>query len=142
MSRLAGKVAWITGAGSGIGEATALALAAEAAAVVLTGRRKEPLEEVAELVRQSGGVGHVQPGDMSQSATGTRIADYIEREFGRLDILVNNAGTNIPARSWQKLTSAGVDEVVGANLLSSFYGVIAALPMMRRQKDGVIINMA
>jgi NADP-dependent 3-hydroxy acid dehydrogenase YdfG len=142
MSALKGKVAWVTGAGSGIGEAAAIGLGAAGAAVVLTGRRRDPLERVAERIRKGGGTAHVQPGDMGRAATAGTIAAFIERELGRLDILVNNAGVNIPDRSLQTLTPSGVDEVVQGNLSSAFYGVLAVLPIMRRQKDGVIINTA
>jgi NADP-dependent 3-hydroxy acid dehydrogenase YdfG len=55
---------------------------------------------------------------------------------------VNNAGSNIPDRSWKRLTAAGVDELIRANLSTAFHGAIAALPIMRKQKDGVIINIA
>src|SRR5690348_7571712 len=95
---LAGKVAWVTGAGSGIGEAAAIGLAAAGATIVLTGRRRDPLQAVAERIRQGGGRAHVQPGDMGEAATAGTIASFIERELGRLDILVNNAGVNIPDR--------------------------------------------
>jgi NADP-dependent 3-hydroxy acid dehydrogenase YdfG len=142
MPGLAGKVAWVTGAGSGIGEAGAKALAAAGAVVVLTGRRSDALQRVAEEIRKAGGTAHVQPGDMTKAETASTIAGFIERELGRLDILVNNAGTNIRDRSLQKLSASGVDEVIHGNLSSSFYGVLAALPIMRRQKDGVIINTA
>jgi NADP-dependent 3-hydroxy acid dehydrogenase YdfG len=142
MQRLKGKVAWVTGAGSGIGEAGALALAEEGATVVVTGRRKEPLEAVAARIAKEGGKARVHQGDMSKSADASRIMEAIEKEFGRLDILVNNAGSNIPDRSWKRLTPAGVDELIGANLSSAFHGALAALPIMRKQKDGVIINIA
>ncbi len=139
---LAGKVAWVTGAGSGIGEAAAIGLGAAGATVVLTGRRRDPVERVAEGIRKVGGTAHVQPGDMGRAATAGTIAAFIERELGRLDILVNNAGVNIPDRSLQTLSPSGVEEVVQGNLSSAFYGVLAVLPIMRRQKDGVIINTA
>ncbi|MBV8797475.1 MAG: SDR family NAD(P)-dependent oxidoreductase, partial [Hyphomicrobiales bacterium] len=142
MKRLKGKVAWVTGAGSGIGEAGALALAEEGASVMLTGRRKEPLEAVAARITKDGGTARVHPGDMSRSEDAARIAEAIEKEFGRLDVLVNNAGSNIPDRSWKRLTPAGVDELIRANLSSAFHAAIAVLPIMRRQKDGVIINIA
>jgi len=142
MPSLAGKVAWVTGAGSGIGEAGAKALAAAGAIVVLTGRRSDALQRVAGEVRKAGGTAHVQPGDMTKAETASTIAGFIERELGRLDILVNNAGMNIPDRGLQKLSPSGVDQVIQGNLSSSFYGVIAALPIMRRQKDGLIINTA
>src|SRR5271170_6646528 len=142
MKRLTGKVAWVTGAGSGIGEAGALALAEEGASVMLTGRRKEPLDAVAARIEKSGGAARVHIGDMTHAEDAARIADAIEKEFGRLDILVNNAGSNIPDRSWKKLTAAGADELIRANLSTAFHGAIAALPIMRKQKEGVIINIA
>jgi NAD(P)-dependent dehydrogenase (short-subunit alcohol dehydrogenase family) len=142
MTRLAGKVAWVTGAGSGIGEAAALALAGEGAAVVLTGRRAEPLQAVAARVKAAGGQAHVQPGDLMRAENAFAIAGFIETELGRLDILVNNAGLNIRERGWGELQPNGLDQVIGANLSSAFYCVLAALPMMRRQRDGVLINTA
>ena len=102
---LAGKVAWVTGAGSGIGEAAALALAREGAAVALTGRRREPLQAVADQIIKAGGKALVAPGDLGEQEAAGRIAAAIAKEFGRLDILVNNAGANMLERSWAKLTS-------------------------------------
>src|SRR5712692_2447357 len=90
--RFDGKIVWVTGGGSGIGEAAALALAGEGAAIVLTGRRPDPLEEVAGRIRNSGGTAHVQPGDLTDPAAVRRIGDFIKTELGRLDILLNNAG--------------------------------------------------
>ena len=80
MKRLDGKVVWVTGGGSGIGEAAAMTLAAEGAAVVLTGRREAPLNEVAAWIRDAGGVAHVQPGDLTDPAAVRRIGDYIKAE--------------------------------------------------------------
>jgi NADP-dependent 3-hydroxy acid dehydrogenase YdfG len=142
ISNLNGKVAWVTGAGSGIGEAAALALSGAGARVVLTGRRKEPLESVAARIQRAGGDAYVRPGDLTSAEAAQRTADFIDGQLKRLDILVNNAGTNIPDRSLQRLTSAGVDEVIHGNLSCAFYCVIAVLPIMRRQQDGVIINTA
>ena len=137
--QLEGQVAWVTGAGSGIGAAAAAALAKEGATVVLTGRRREKLEQVAARI---GSKADVQPGDMMQSAAVTAIADIIRKKFARLDILVNNAGLNIPDRSWAKLSPAGVDQVVTGNLSSAFYCVAAVLPMMRAQGGGLLIHTA
>ena len=142
MPQLKGKVAWITGAGSGIGEAAALAIAGEGATVVLTGRRRDPLEKVAGRIRDAGGTAHVQPGDLMDARAVERIAAFIKETLGRLDILVNNAGLNILERDWKRLTPAGVDELIKGNLSSAFYVVTAALPMMRAQKDGVLIHTA
>ncbi|MBV8097025.1 MAG: SDR family oxidoreductase [Acetobacteraceae bacterium] len=142
MAQLTGKVAWVTGAGSGIGEASALALASEGAAVVLTGRRTEALETVRAKIESKGGSAHVQAGDLMQSATAQRIAAWIQQTLGRLDILVNNAGLNIGQRAWGELTFEGADHVLGANLNNPFYCVIAALPLMRAQRGGVMIHTA
>ena len=99
MGTLTGKVAWVTGAGSGIGQAAAIALAAEGATVVLTGRRRAPLAETATTIKKAGGKADVQPGDLMKAASVTKIAKEIEDEHGRCDILVNNAGLNILDRS-------------------------------------------
>ncbi len=140
MDKLKSKVAWVTGAGTGIGEAAALALAAQGASVVLTGRRAEPLEKVARRITEAGGQAEVQTGDMMDSARVSAIAAHIEKSQGRLDILINNAGLNIQKRSWAELTPAGIDEVVRANLSGAFYAALAVLPMMRKQQDGLLIH--
>jgi NADP-dependent 3-hydroxy acid dehydrogenase YdfG len=140
MPRLAGKIAWITGAGSGIGEAAALALSDEGATVVLTSRRREPLERLAARIQQQGGDAHVQPADLMNAKSVQKIGEYIQQTFGRLDVLVNNAGLNIRDRHWDKLTPEGIDELVNGNLTQALYCVTVALPFMRAQKDGVLIH--
>ena len=139
MAHLDGKVAWVTGAGSGIGEAAAVALAQAGATVVLTGRRRAPLDQVAAAIGERA---HVMPGDMMDARAVQAIVDGIDGQFGRLDILVANAGLNIPDRDWTKLRADGVDDVIHANLSSAFYCAIAVLPVMRRQQDGVLIHTA
>lgn len=141
MPQLAGKIAWITGAGSGIGEAAAIALAEEGATVILTGRTRDKLETVANRINQTG-VAHVQPADLTKSAQVGAVAAWIKETFGRLDILVNNAGVNILDRHWDKLTPEGIDTLVQGNLMAALYCVQAVLPMMRAQQDGVIIHTA
>ncbi|WP_372622686.1 SDR family oxidoreductase [Falsiroseomonas sp.] len=140
MARLQGKVAWVTGAGSGIGEAAALMLAEEGAALVLTGRRRAPLEAVAAKVAAKGGTAEVQPADLMDPGAVKAIGAFIGQRFGRLDILVNNAGLNITPRRWSVLTTEGIDELVRGNLSSAMYCVTVALPFMRAQKDGVLIH--
>ncbi|MCU0887132.1 MAG: SDR family oxidoreductase [Rubritepida sp.] len=142
MAQLQGKVAWVTGAGSGIGEAGALALAAEGATVVLSGRTRAKLDAVAAAIAAKGGTAHVQPADMAKPAEVQKVADWIGATFGRLDILVNNAGLNITERAWSRLKPEGVQELVDGNLLSAFHGAIAALPLMRARKDGLMIHTA
>ena len=140
--RLSGKVAWVTGAGSGIGEAAALALAEEGAAIVLSGRRTAPLEAVAARIAAAGGVAETQPGDMTKPDDVARIAAAIAEKHRRLDLLVANAGVNIPDRDWADLSPAGAEAVISGNLTSVFYCVSAVLPIMRTQQDGVVIITA
>ncbi len=142
MTNLAGRVAWVTGAGSGIGEAAALALAGAGAALVLTGRRSEPLDAVASRIAAAGGTALAMPGDLTRPGTAGEIVAGIEARFGRLDILVNNAGLNIAARSWQDLDPAGIDAVIHGNLSAAFYCAAAALKPMRRARDGLLIHTA
>lgn len=142
MGRLQGKIAWVTGAGSGIGESAALKLAEEGATVVLTGRRREPLEEVAGRIRAAGGTAHVQPADLMKSAEVQKVADWIRKELGRLDILVSNAGLNITERDWKRISPEGIDELIHGNLSSAFYCARAVLPMMREQGGGLMIHTA
>ena len=140
MGKLEGKVAWITGAGSGIGEATAHAMAKEGAIVALTGRRKEPLDTVAHAIEKAGGKALVEPGDVMDKAMAPAVVARILKSAGRLDVLVNNAGTNVTARTFAVLTPENLDYVIQANLNGAYYCVLAVLPQMRAQKDGVLIH--
>jgi NADP-dependent 3-hydroxy acid dehydrogenase YdfG len=132
----------VTGAGTGIGEAAALALAREGAAIALTGRRREPLQAVADKITEAGGKARALLADLSEQEAASRIAAAIVKEFGRLDILVNNAGANVLERSWAKLNPERVKTVLDANLNSAFYCAVAALGIMRPQKDGLLIHTA
>jgi len=141
MARLTGKIAWVTGAGTGIGEAAALALAEEGATVILTGRRPAPLENVARRINQTGRA-HVQPADLTDSTQVENVGNYIRDSFKRLDILVNNAGINIVERHWDKLTPQSIDTMLKGNLSGALYCVTVALPFMRAQQDGLLIHTA
>jgi NADP-dependent 3-hydroxy acid dehydrogenase YdfG len=140
VSDLKGKVAWVTGAGSGIGEAAALALAREGAAVALSGRRWQPLQAVADKITDDGGTALVVAGDLGEQDAASRIATKIAEGLGRLDILVNNAGANIVERSWAKLTPERIKYMLDANLNGAFYCAHAALTVMRPQRDGLLIH--
>jgi NADP-dependent 3-hydroxy acid dehydrogenase YdfG len=142
VGRFEGKVVWVTGGGSGIGEAAALALAKEGASLVLTGRRREPLEGVAARIRDLGTTAHIQPGDLMQPAEVRRIGAFIASEIGRLDILLNNAGMNIANRHWDKLTPENASLMINGNLAAAAQCVTVALPIMRAQQDGVIVHTA
>jgi NADP-dependent 3-hydroxy acid dehydrogenase YdfG len=139
---LEGKVAWVTGAGSGIGEAAATALAAAGATIVLSGRREAPLEKVRSAIAAKGGRAHPEPGDMTDPARVQAIVETIGQRFGRLDILVNNAGVNVRERAWSELRPGGIDTVLAGNLSGAFYVAAACLPLMRAQKDGILIHTA
>jgi NADP-dependent 3-hydroxy acid dehydrogenase YdfG len=142
VGRLDGKVVWVTGGGSGIGEAAAMTLAGEGATVVLTGRREAPLEEVAGWIEAAGGTAHVQPGDLTDPVAVRRIGAFIADEIGRLDILLNNAGININDRHWDKLTPENAQLMINGNLAAAAQCVTVALPIMRARRDGLIIHTA
>lgn len=143
MRSIDGMVAWITGAGTGIGEATARRLAADGMTVILSGRREAPLEEVAEEIRSAGGKAAVIALDITDRATVLEAGKRIDVEYGRLDLQFNNAGTNVTQRTWREAATDpslldGWDTVIDANIKGVYNGVAAALPIMLRQKDGVI----
>lgn len=142
MTRLNGKVAWITGAGSGIGEAGAVALAGAGARVVLTGRRREALEGVARRIADRGGSASIEAGDVTDPERVSAIVTTIREKLNRLDIVVNNAGMNLKERHWEDLTPARIDMIIHSNLSSALYVAAAALEMMRQQRDGVLIHTA
>ena len=142
MISLTGKVAWITGAGTGIGLAGAKALADAGATVVLSGRRKEVLSLEAEKIRIKGGRSEVEALDVSDPKAVKKTAAAILSRHARVDILVNSAGLNVPNRHWKNQTIEGWREVIGINLDGSFYTTLAVLPGMRARKDGLVINVS
>jgi NADP-dependent 3-hydroxy acid dehydrogenase YdfG len=139
MAQLTGKVAWVTGAGTGIGQAAAIALARDGASVVLTGRRAEPLRATARTIGNSAVVEAV---DMAEAPAVMAVGARIKAKFGRLDVMVNNAGVNVLERRWKELDLARAKAMIDGNLTSALNGVMAALPMMRAQGDGLIVNVS
>ncbi len=142
MGQLDGKVAWITGGGTGIGEAGAKAMAADGATVILSGRREAPLRQAAESIAAAGGEAIVEPLDVADAAAAQAVADRIEQRFGRLDILVNSAGLNPTNRHWSDVSIAGWDQVIRVDLDGAYYCCRAVLPIMRAQRDGLVINVS
>jgi NADP-dependent 3-hydroxy acid dehydrogenase YdfG len=134
-------VAIVTGAGTGIGRASAIALAAEGARVALSGRRAGPLEEVAGVIRQGGGEALVVPGDVSKSEDVDRLMDTVVGRWGRIDVLFSNAGINTNRRNIFDISLEDWRAVVDINLSGSFYCARKALETMRRQQSGTIINL-
>lgn len=142
MGTLDGKVAWVTGGGTGIGKAGALALAAAGALVVLSGRRPEELAKVADAIRGRGGKAEVEPLDVADKAACLAAGQRIVERFGRCDILVNSAGLNTPKRFWKDLTPDSFSFVVDVNLNGTLNCIAAVLPAMRARKDGLVINIS
>jgi NADP-dependent 3-hydroxy acid dehydrogenase YdfG len=142
MQSLKGKVAWITGAGTGIGLAGARALAEAGATVVMSGRRREVLEAEAAAIAAAGGHAEVEALDVSDAADVQRVAEAVIARQGRVDILVNSAGLNVPKRFWKNQTVAGWNEVIRINLDGSYYCTAAVLPSMRARRDGLVINIS
>ncbi len=139
---LEGRIAWITGAGTGIGLAGARALAAGGAVVVMSGRRPDLLEREAEKIRAGGGKAEVEPLDVSDPGAVQRVAGAIAGRHGRVDILVNSAGVNFAKRFWRDQTVERWNQVIRINLDGTFYCTNALLPLMRAQKDGLVINIS
>jgi len=142
MSNNKKRVAWITGGGSGIGLAGAQELAKEGWTVVISGRRKDVLDEAAAGLAKAGGNVEAMVLDVSSAADAEKVAKAIVAKHGRIDLLVNSAGVNVPKRSWDDITTEGWDKLVDINLSGVMYCMRAVLPAMRAQKDGVIINVA
>src|ERR1700712_3177768 len=136
------RVAWVTGGGSGIGEAGAEALAADGWIVVVSGRRKDALDAVVAKIAASGGKAEAIALDVSKADDVNRTAEQILGRHGRIDLLVNSAGINVPKRSWADMELEGWDKLVEINLNGVLYCMHAVLPAMRAQKDGIIINVA
>ena len=142
MQSLEGKIAWITGAGTGIGLAGTRALAQAGATVVMSGRRGDVLEREAAAIRNSGGKATVEPLDVSDPDAVQRVAHAILSRHAKVDILVNSAGLNNPQRYWRDQTVDSWNQVIRINLDGTFYCTQAVIPSMRARKDGVVINIS
>jgi NADP-dependent 3-hydroxy acid dehydrogenase YdfG len=142
MGTLSGKVAWVTGAGSGMGLSGAQRLAAAGATVIMSGRRADVLEREADSIRKAGGKVEVEALDVSDAVSVQSVVQAILARHDRVDILVNSAGLNNPQRSWSNQTVAGWDQVIRVNLDGTFYCTHAVLPSMRARRDGLVINIS
>lgn len=136
------KFAAVTGAGTGIGRAAAIALAGAGFTVALIGRREESLRETQEAIRIAGGDAHVFPADVTDEASVDRAFAQIAQQFGRLDVLFNNAGRNAPAVPLDEYDFGVWNDVVATNLTGVFLCARAAWRLMKAQtpQGGRIIN--
>jgi 3-oxoacyl-[acyl-carrier protein] reductase len=137
-SSLAGSIALVTGGGTGIGREIALALGRSGAAVVVSGRRREPLRAVAGELEALGVRALEHPVDVRDPASVQSLVDATEREFGRIDVLVNNAATFVRGEV-VALDPKAWDDVLATNLTGAFLVSRAVLPGMIRRKSGSIV---
>jgi NADP-dependent 3-hydroxy acid dehydrogenase YdfG len=141
VAELSGKVAAITGASSGIGEATAIALAAAGCSVALGARRVDRLETLAQTISEQGGSAEAFEVDVSDEAQARAFVDGAAERFGRLDILVNNAGVMLNG-PFETAKSDDWRTMVNVNLLGLLYCTHAAIPIMRAQGGGDVVNLS
>ena len=141
MARVAGKVAIVTGATSGLGAAAAVRLAEEGAAVLVTGRDEDRGQAVVEAIASAGGEARFRPLDVTDEVAWQATVDSVMAAHGRLDILLNNAGTtraepicDVTLETWRRIMAVNADGV--------FLGTRSAIPAMRRSGGGSIINMS
>jgi len=140
VTRLEGKVALITGGGTGIGRAIALAFAREGAKLAVAGRRKEKLNETIRDLEKQGGQGLAIVCDVAKSEDGARAVRETVKNFGRLNVLVNNAGV-LHASTIEGISEAEWDRLMTINLKGPFLMCRAALPEFRKAGGGAIINV-
>ncbi len=142
MQNLTGQVAWITGAGTGIGESAALKLAEVGCHVVLSGRRREPLDSLVERIAAGGGSASAAPLDVADKHAVTTVVQQILDSHGKIDIGVFSAGINVTDRNWPVVTTDAWDDVINIDLNGAFYCCHAVLPSMRERGEGLIINVS
>ncbi len=138
---LNGKVALVTGASSGIGEATALALATEGASVAVSARREDRLEGLVKRITSNGGKALPIVGDVAEETQANDMVQKTNAEFGRIDILVNNAGVMLLGQ----IDGASTEDwrrMINTNVLGLMYVTHAALPIMKKQNSGHIVNIS
>jgi len=139
--KLTGKVAIVTGASSGIGEATAMALASEGATVAVSARREDRLQDLVKRISDNGGKAYPIIADVSEESQANEIFQKTKSEFGRVDILVNNAGLMLLGM----IEGANTDDwrrMINTNVLGLMYATHAVLPIMKQQNSGHIVNIS
>jgi len=141
MSKLAGKTALISGASSGIGRATAIAMAAQKVSVMLIARRKERLQRLKEEIEASGGQAAFQVTDVTRPEQFRKAAVAAVEQFGRIDILFNNAGV-MPLSYMAKGHLEQWHQMVDVNIIGVLNGIAAVLPYFLKRKEGHLINVS
>lgn len=135
------KVAVVTGASSGIGQATALRLAREGHHVVIGARREDRLAAIASTIRDAGGSVDVCRLDVTDGAEVAAVVDTVVRERGRIDVMINNAGV-MPLSRLDSLLVKEWDQMIDVNIRGLLHGIAAALPHFQRQGSGHFVTVA
>ncbi|MBH8553249.1 SDR family oxidoreductase [Nostocaceae cyanobacterium CENA357] len=141
MLNVENKVVIITGSSSGIGAATAKLLAKNGARVILGARRIDRLEAIAKDIHAEGGIAEYQALDVTQHSQLEAIVQFAQSKFDRVDVLINNAGI-MPLSTLDQLKVEEWDRMIDVNIKGVLYGIAAALPVMKAQKAGQIINLS
>ncbi|PHM06721.1 SDR family oxidoreductase [Nostoc sp. 'Peltigera malacea cyanobiont' DB3992] len=141
MSLIQNKVVIITGASSGLGEATAKRLAASGAKLMLAARREDRLKELVGAIAKSGGTATYQVTDVADRAQMEALAKETLSTYGRIDVLINNAGL-MPLSPLDQVKVEEWDRMIDVNIKGVLYGIAAVLPTMRQQKSGHVINLS
>lgn len=136
-----GKVVVITGASSGLGEATARLLSAQGATVVLGARRVDRLQSLADELNSSGGKALAITTDVTDYEQVKKLVDAAVQTYGRVDVIINNAGL-MPSSPLERLKIDDWNRMIDVNIKGVLYGIAAALPYMKEQKAGHIINVS
>lgn len=139
-NNIKGKVVAITGASSGIGEATALILAAQGAKIVLAARRRDRLEVLAARIKEAGGEAAYWVTDVKKRNDLVQLVEFACETYGHLDVMVNNAGISHLSRI-DELQVEDWEAMIDVNLKGTLYGIAAALPVFKKQGSGHIINI-
>jgi NADP-dependent 3-hydroxy acid dehydrogenase YdfG len=141
MQNIKGKVVVITGASSGLGEATARLLSAAGASVVLGARRVDRIQSLADELNAKGGKALALATDVTNHDQVKKLVDSAVQKFGRIDVMINNAGI-MPHSPLERLKIDDWNRTIDVNIKGVLYGIAAALPHMKQQKSGHIINVS